>query len=177
MKKKFFVTYTFARILYFVSDIKTTEILVDITNGINSKIIHDALIDTIDLIDDYTVTIISWSEIVEPETITAPSDEGDCVADNIKRYYPHVDDTLRSKTFNLELNEGLLGRALTDRAKLLESCDNINIERYHEITETVEALLEEKYNLMYAIKMDKDCTEDLYKRLVDGYNIDEDLLV
>lgn len=164
MEKKFLVSYRFDGI--FAKDVRDKELSVDVTNGVDAGIIYDALISTIQPIYSDAVTVLSWSEIKEA---FVPGDDD-------QRYHPHMYEDLRSKVFDLGLNEDMLNRVIKDRDNFLEK-DKFDIETYTELTNTLKDLLEEKYNLMYAIKMDKYCTEDLYKKLVNGYNIDESLLV
>ena len=168
MKKNFLVSYRFDG--YFIKDVRAKELSVDVTNGVDAGIIYDALISTIQPIYSDAVTVLSWSEIKE----ALASDDDDI--DEDQRYHPHMYEDLRSKVFDLGFNEDMLNRAFKGRDSLFEK-DKFDMETYTEITNAVKDLLEEKYDLMYAIKKDKYCTEDLYKKLVNGYNIDESLLV
>lgn len=164
MEKKFLVSYRFDGI--FSKDVRDKELYVDVENGVDAGIIYDALISTIQPIYSDAVTVLSWSEIKEA---FVPGDDD-------QRYHPHMYEDLRSKVFDLGLNEDMLNRVIKDRDSFLEK-DKFDMEAYTEITNTLKGLLEEKYDLMYAIKNDKYCTEELYKKLVNGYNIDESLLV
>lgn len=168
MEKKFLVSYRFDGI--FSKDVRDTELSVDVTNGVDADIIYHALISTIQPIYSDAVTVLSWSEIKEA---FVPGDDN---IDEDQRYHPHMYEDLRSKVFDLGFNEDMLNRAFKDRDSLFEK-DKFDMETYTEITNTLKGLLEEKYDLMYAIKNDKYCTEELYKKLVNGYNIDESLLV
>lgn len=168
MEKKFLVSYRFDGI--FSKDVRDKELYVDVENGVDAGIIYDALISTIQPIYSDAVTVLSWSEIKEA---FVPGDDN---IEDDQRYHPHMYEDLRSKVFDLGLNEDMLNRVIKDRDNFLEK-DKFDLEKYTEMTNTLKGLLEEKYNLMYAIKKDKYCTEELYKKLVNGYNIDESLLV
>lgn len=168
MKKNFLVSYRFDG--YFIKDVRAKELSVDVKDGVDAGIIYDALMSFIDPDYSDSVTVLSWSEIKD---VFVPDDDD---IDDAQLCHRHMYEDLRSKVFDLGLNEDMLNRALKDRDSLLEK-DKFDMETYNEITNAVKDLLEEKYDLMYAIKKDKYCTEDLYKKLVNGYNIDESLLV